>query len=172
MYYEALFQRLNQRRVKYVVCGGVAAIMYGVPRYTKDTDLLCDLSGANRARLWDAMMSLGYKPVRPVTRKQFVARNAVAWLKNEKNAVVFSFVIPDYSFLMVDVLLESPVDFREARRRATRHRLRSVVIPTVSIQDLFRMKKKANRQQDLSDIRTIKKVMKDAKTGAQKIKRA
>lgn len=146
--------------------------MYGVPRYTKDTDLLCDLSVANRARLWDAMMSLGYKPVRPVTRKQFVARNAVKYFKEEKNAVVFSFVIPEYSFLMVDVLLETPVDFRDAWRRATPHRMGDVDIPTVSIPDLFRMKKKANRLQDISDIRTIRKAMKDAKGKTKKNKRA
>ena len=160
MYYETLFRRLNEYGVKYVVCGGVAVILHGVDRYTKDTDLLVDLAPANLARLWDALATMGYKPVRPVSRERFVSRGCVRWLREEKHAVVFSFAIPEYSFLSIDVMIESPVTYQEAKKRAAKARMDSLTIPLVSIQDLIRMKEKAQREKDLSDIRALKQVRK------------
>ena len=146
MYYEALFQRLNGHRVKYLVCGGVAVNLHGVPRYTKDTDLLADLGPKNLGRLWDALISLGYKPVRPVTRAQFTAKDAVRWLREEKNAGVFSFVIPDHPFSLVDVLLESPVQFQDARKNFKKAWIGDLMIPFISMPDLIKMKKKSGAQ--------------------------
>ena len=160
MYYETLFRRLNRYRVKYLVCGGVAVNLMGVPHFTKDTELLVDFGQKNLARIWDALISLGYKPVRPVTRAQFTAKDAIRWLTEEKNAVVFSFVIPGHPFSLVDVLLKTPVHFRDARKKFNKARLGDLIIPFTSMPDLIKMKKTAGRNQDLSDIQSLRKVAK------------
>ncbi len=160
MYYETLFHRLNHYRVNYLVCGGLAVNLLGVPRYTKDTDLLVDLGPKNLERLWDAMVSMGYKPVRPVNRNQFTAKGAVRWLTREKNAVVFSFVIPDQPFSLVDILLDSPIPYSTARKHFKKAKMGDLTIPLISASDLISMKKKAGRDQDLSDIRALRKVVK------------
>ncbi|MBI4179314.1 hypothetical protein HY522_07835 [bacterium] len=170
MYYKALFQRLNQRRVKYVVCGGVAVNILGVPRYTKDTDLLVDFDPSNLRRLWDALISLGYRPLRPVSRSRFVSPGGIRWLREEKHAVVFTFQVPEFGFMSVDVLLESPVSYARARKGAENYQVGSVRIPTIAMEDLIRMKKKAQREQDVSDIRALKQVKKNG--GAKKKTRA
>ena len=38
--YGRLFANLNRHRVRYVTIGGMAAIVYGVPRSTLDADVL------------------------------------------------------------------------------------------------------------------------------------
>ncbi len=45
-----VFQELNKRRVRYLLAGGVAATLYGNPRFTKDLDLFVDLEEAKMKR--------------------------------------------------------------------------------------------------------------------------
>jgi hypothetical protein len=50
-----LFLRpLNRLRVRYIVSGGIAAILYGEPRFTNDLDLVVFLRDVDIQRLVDA----------------------------------------------------------------------------------------------------------------------
>ena len=42
-----IFDVLNQYNVKYLVCGGLAVNIYGIPRMTADIDLLLDFEDNN-----------------------------------------------------------------------------------------------------------------------------
>jgi hypothetical protein len=42
-----IFDVLNQYNVKYLVCGGLAVNIYGIPRMTADIDLLLDFEESN-----------------------------------------------------------------------------------------------------------------------------
>lgn len=46
-----VFLSLNSHHVRYVVIGGTAAILYGVPRATFDLDILIEASPENAQRL-------------------------------------------------------------------------------------------------------------------------
>lgn len=48
--------------------------------------------------------------------------------------------------------------YDEARKRAVKVRMGSLAIPMISIPDLIRMKERARREKDLSDIRALKQV--------------
>ena len=50
-----VFKSLNAHEVRYVVIGGVAAIVHGVPRTTFDVDLLIEASEGNAGRLLAAL---------------------------------------------------------------------------------------------------------------------
>lgn len=51
----SLFVRpLNRMRIPYLVTGGVAAVIYGEPRLTRDIDLVLDLRAGDAPRLADA----------------------------------------------------------------------------------------------------------------------
>lgn len=43
MYYELVFRNLNKKKVRYVVIGGIAVNLHGIPRATADLDLMVDL---------------------------------------------------------------------------------------------------------------------------------
>jgi len=49
--YKDLFESLNSHGVRYVVIGGIAAIIHGVPRATFDLDVLIDASVENARNL-------------------------------------------------------------------------------------------------------------------------
>lgn len=41
--YEEVFRALNKAKIDYVVCGGLAVILYGYTRLTADLDLIVGL---------------------------------------------------------------------------------------------------------------------------------
>jgi hypothetical protein len=50
---------LNAHDVRYVVIGGIAAVLYGVPRATFDLGLLIEATPENAAKLLDALYEAG-----------------------------------------------------------------------------------------------------------------
>ena len=51
-----VFLSFQKHQVKYVVIGGIAAILHGVPRTTFDLDILIEATPENAQRLLDAML--------------------------------------------------------------------------------------------------------------------
>jgi hypothetical protein len=65
MFYEEVFRELNKSEVLYLVIGGIAVNLYGVPRVTQDLDLLVDMGKENLKRLVKALENIGYHPKLP-----------------------------------------------------------------------------------------------------------
>ena len=51
-----VFASFQRHEVKYLVIGGIAAVLYGVPRATFDLDILIEATPENARRLLDAML--------------------------------------------------------------------------------------------------------------------
>lgn len=74
-----LYRSLNKNRVKYLLVGGVAAILYGSPRITKDTGIFIERDPKNAGRLPKALKDIGFrttyltiprkKPIREILSK-------------------------------------------------------------------------------------------------------
>jgi len=56
---KGVFKSFQQHDVKYVVIGGIAAVLYGVPRATFDLDILIEATPENAQRLLDALIDAG-----------------------------------------------------------------------------------------------------------------
>ena len=69
MFYGEVFQALNKAKVRYVVAGGIAVVLYGYSRLTKDLDLIVFLSRDNLDAFFEALKKIGYNPKVPVTKK-------------------------------------------------------------------------------------------------------
>src|SRR5439155_18762283 len=54
-----VFASLNRHNVRYVVIGGIAAVLHGVPRATFDLDILIDATADNARRLIEALLAAG-----------------------------------------------------------------------------------------------------------------
>ncbi len=54
-----VFRSLQNHEVRYVVIGGIAAVLYGVPRATFDLDILIEATPENAQRLLDAFLEAG-----------------------------------------------------------------------------------------------------------------
>ena len=68
---ELIIGALNFAGVRYLVVGGLAVAAHGYGRLTIDIDLVVQLAKANVLSALDALESLGYSPVAPVTAKDF-----------------------------------------------------------------------------------------------------
>lgn len=92
MFYLDLFRTLEARKVRYLLVGGVAMNLHGVPRMTMDVDLILAMDDANLLAFLGAASHLGLRPVAPVkpddlldpgTRKAWVTeknRRAPPWM--------------------------------------------------------------------------------------------
>lgn len=158
MLYEHIFQALNNQKVKYLVVGGVAVYLHGIPRFTKDLDLLVDMSPANLKRMIQAFEKIGYIPRIPVNALDFAdPKKREEWIK-EKNMKAFTFIQTKPPFEQVDIVFAGGISYQEAVKKKKKIVSKEVPLWVISIEDLIRMKSKAGRTQDQADIVSLKKV--------------
>jgi hypothetical protein len=58
----------------------------------------------------------------------------------------------------VDIIIESPVSFENAKKNVVRIKIDDIILPVISINDLIKMKKAAGRDVDALDIKELKKI--------------
>lgn len=141
--YLDLLQCLNDNKVKYLVIGGYAVIQYAEPRYTKDIDLWVETSIPNAKKLLKALNEFG-APTDNLTTEELA-----------KPGLVFVFGIPP---LRVDILNNAQgCSFDTAWKNKNKVLIEKTNINFISKNDLIKLKKKANRPQDIADINSLKK---------------
>lgn len=158
MAYDEVFRALSGKKARYLVAGGVAVNLLGVPRMTVDLDLLVDLAPANARRVVEALREVGFVPRVPVEFAGFANTQLREFWVREKNMLVFSVLRPERPWEVVDLFVDPPIPFADAWKRRRRIRLGDLVVPVVSARDLIAMKRKAGREQDLSDIEALRKL--------------
>lgn len=160
MFYEEVFRELNRKKVRYVVAGGIAVNLHGVPRVTEDLDLIIYLGEENVGKFSKAMGTLGYKPKTPVKIEDFgIKRNREDWIKN-KGMIVFSLWNKHIPYRVIDIFVKDPIDFKELYRDKSNISAGGFKIPVVSIDHLIKLKKMAGRKQDISDIVSLRRAKK------------
>ena len=153
--YLAIFKKLNEKRVKYIVVGGIAVNLYGIPRMTYDIDLILDIEDKNLERFLRLLKEWGFQPKVPVDIMDFAKKDKREdWIRN-KNMKAFNLVNPEWAMSEIDIIINTPVDYKKASKNINHINLQDVSIPTISIDDLIKMKQKTGRQQDKADIRYL-----------------
>lgn len=157
-YYEEVFKALQEKRVNYLVVGGIAVALHGVPRFTADADFVLELIPENINKFIVAMKELGYKPKAPVDPSDFAdAGKRAEWIK-EKGLTVFSFWKEDDPLKLIDVFVSNPIDFKAMKREKLVKMAAGVEIPIPSVKHLIELKKIAGRPEDLRDIEFLEKL--------------
>lgn len=138
--YQDVFRCLKKHEVRYVVIGGIAAVLHGVPRATFDLDLLVEATLENVTRLLDALVEAKLGTATLTTPERVLA-NEITIFKDR---------------LRIDVQTKTPgLDFADAwvRRETMRHRDQEFYVVTVA--DLIASKKAAGREVYLADVRAL-----------------
>jgi hypothetical protein len=157
--YEEILREFQKRRVKYVLAGGVAFNLLGGYRNTMDLDVLVLLTDANLRKVVDVLGKAGYKVKQPVDPMKLAdEKTRDEWIK-KKHMKAFNFYKNERSYEEVDIIIDSPVDFDEAIKRAKKIKIGSLTLPVISAEDLIKMKKAAGREKDLLDIKELKMLM-------------
>lgn len=155
MYYLELFKLLNEKKVKYLVVGGLALVLHGIIRLTADIDLMVDLTKDNLAKLFDVMKSLDFVPKMPVKMEDFADQDIRKTWAKEKSMVMFSLINKKDDYKIIDIFTENPIEFNGAYSRKQIKRAEGVDVDVISFDDLIQIKKLSARAQDLEDIKML-----------------
>lgn len=158
--YIAICKELNGKRIKYIVVGGVAINIHGIPRMTYDLDFILDLEDNNLETFLKLLKSWGFKPRAPVDIMDFAKKEKrELWIK-DKNMKAFTLQNPEWAMSEIDIVINTPLDYEKAAINIKYVKIKNVSVPTISIDDLIKMKQQSNRQQDIADIRNLRKLTK------------
>lgn len=158
MFYLDLFKALEKHKVRYLLVGGLAMNLHGVPRATMDVDIVLALDPANLKAFLGAVEALRLTPVMPVDISGLLdSAQRQKWVK-EKNMLAFAMRPPDIQGPTVDVLIDPPVDIGAALTRTVWREVQRVRIPLISVEDLIQLKEKSGRAQDRSDIEHLRRL--------------
>jgi len=156
-----IFDILNTYNVKYLICGGLAVNIYGIPRMTADIDLLIDFEETNILNFETAVKHLLFQSVIPVSINSFIKKEDRLKMVNEKNLIAYSYFNSLAGYMNLDVLLDTPIEFAILWNSKTERILGETTIYLVSIDHLIELKKYANRIQDQQDVLLLSKLIKN-----------
>jgi len=140
-----ILQIFNEENVQYMIVGGLAAILHGYMRLTKDIDLLVWPNPENAVRVMEALEKFG-APMHDISAADF-----------EKEGTIFQIGIAP---VRIDVLTAiDKVNFKEAYENVQISEIHGLKIPLISIPDLIRNKKAAGRGQDLVDVEHLEVIL-------------
>lgn len=111
--FEAIVRALNEANVRYLIAGGLAVNAHGYLRYTKDVDLVIELSEDNALRAIKALKALEFSPTIPVPAEQFANAAIRAQWVNEKNMKVMQLFSDQHRDTPIDIFVSEPFDFDE-----------------------------------------------------------
>jgi len=157
--YKTVFKELNELGIDYLVIGGLAVNLYGVPRLTYDIDLMILLEPKNIQNLITKLTQWGYKPKIPVDPKDLAdASKRNIWIQ-DKGMKAFNFYSETLPVGEIDIIINSPIPYETLRGKAVVIQLQEVRVPVASIHHLIELKLHAGRKQDLSDVEYLKLIL-------------
>jgi len=149
-----IFKTLEKGEVQYAVVGGVAVVLYGYVRFTKDIDLIIDFSKNNVKKFLKAISSLNFQPGVPIDPLDLAnPQKRNKWFK-EKNAQVITFYNPDEPFLQIDILITKEL----SQIKTEKKKIDDLEIIIISYNDLIKMKKESGLSVDLMDIERLEEL--------------
>ncbi len=157
--YEEVYRELNKAKIDYVVCGGAAVVLFGFARLTIDLDLVVGLEKENLEKLYEVLIKLNYQLNIPIKKEDFVNKEKLQQLAAEKNMKVVSFYNTKDPFKVIDVGVNLP-KITEILKNKKNIKVKNLSIPTISIDNLIKMKENLARPKDLIDAENLKKIKK------------
>ena len=158
MIYERELKALTESKARYVVIGGIAANMYGYPGGTFDLDLIVDLSEQNLDKIISTIKELGYIPRVPVNLNDLKDVKKREFWQKEKNMKAFGLVNPNNLAEHIDLLIYHTLDFEKVYNDKRIIYAQGIEVPIVSLEDLLKLKKDANRSKDKDAIAFLERL--------------
>jgi len=131
---------IRRHGVRYLVIGGVAAVIHGVPRATFDLDMLVEASRGNAERLLQALIEAGFGTATLTNVEDLLSHEITVLLDRVR----------------IDVQTSTPgLVFQDAWERRVTIQYQGQAFQVVSLQDLIASKKASGRPVDLEDVRLL-----------------
>ncbi len=142
-----IINELEKAKVKYVLVGGAALVVHGLPRSTMDIDIYIPAKEKTLYQIFQVADYLGLqseeKDILSISRSPELFTNQ--W-------ICFSYKNQD----ILDVFLAKENEFNRLYKNSEKKGDRTAKIRVASLNDIKRMKKASSRPIDLADINFIK----------------
>lgn len=141
-----VFESFQKHEVRYIVIGGIASVLYGVPRATFDLDILIEATPENIQHLLDALLDAGMGTA-SLTNVDEILSNEITIFKDR---------------VRIDVQTSTPgLSFQDAwsHRKTLEYQGQSFYV--ASREDLISSKKATGRDVDLDDVRLLELPIKE-----------
>jgi len=144
--YKDMIKILLEENVKFILVGGIAVILYGHVRGTKDLDLWVYANSQNAPLLIKALAKFG-APMQDISASDFELEGTVFQIGTEP--------------IRIDIITRiAGLNFEEAINNVKIMEIDGLQVPVISIEDLIKNKKASGRFQDLADARVLEKILK------------
>ena len=141
-----VFESFQKHEVRYIVIGGIAAVLYGVPRATFDLDILIEATPENTQRLLDALLDAGMGTA-SLTNVDEILSNEITIFKDR---------------VRIDVQTSTPgLRFQDAWSRRNTLEYQGQSFHVASREDLICSKEAAGMDVDLEDVRLLQLPIED-----------
>lgn len=135
-----VFASLQRHNVKYVVIGGIAAVLHGVPRATFDLDILIEATLDNAQRLLRALLEAELGTASLVSADELLAHEITVFMDRVR----------------IDVQTLTPgLRFEDAWHNRETMEYQGQTFYVVSRDDLIASKRASGREVDLEDVRLL-----------------
>jgi hypothetical protein len=135
-----VFASFEKHRVRYVVIGGIAAVLHGVPRATFDLDILIEATPENATRLLKALEEAELGTAALTTPQDVLAHEITVF----------------QDFVRIDVQTSTPgLRFEDAWSRVRPMEFEGQTFQVISREDLIVSKRASGRPVDLEDVRLL-----------------
>ncbi len=157
MFYTEILESFYKNNIRYLLVGGLALNLHGIPRTTFDMDIIIPPDKKNAENLINTIKELKYVPRLPENPLRITDPKVLKdWIEN-KNMKAFSFYNTTDNAQIIDIVLVHPLDFNTAEARKNIFHFKDIDIPVLSIDDLIEMKRFSGRPKDISDAELLKK---------------
>lgn len=150
-----LIAALNGAGVEYVVVGGLAVVLHGHVRLTRDIDIVLSMDPSNLSKAMDLLQHEGFVPRAPVAARDFEnPQQRRKWI-DEKGLVVFSMHNPTNPLVAVDLFADPPIEWHRLHADAQVIEVGGIPVRVCSREHLVEMKRNTGRNQDVADIQAL-----------------
>ena len=137
---QEVFASFQQHQVRYVVIGGIAAVLHGVPRATFDLDILIEATPENAQRLLDALLAARLGTASLISAEELLANEITVF--NDR--------------VRIDVQTSTPgLSFENAWQNRETMNYQEQTFYVLSKPDLIASKRAAGREVDLQDVHLL-----------------
>ncbi|GBU25713.1 hypothetical protein R83H12_02368 [Fibrobacteria bacterium R8-3-H12] len=143
--YKDMIKILLEENVKFILVGGIAVILHGHVRGTKDLDLWVYANSQNAPLLIKALAKFG-APMQDISASDFELEGTIFQIGTEP--------------IRIDIITRiAGLNFEEAMNNVNIMEIDGLQVPVISIEDLIKNKKASGRFQDLADARVLEKIL-------------
>ena len=143
-----IIDSLNKNKLDYVLVGGAALVVHGIPRSTLDIDIYIIAKAETVNKLFKITDALELKS----------EQKAILTIAHSNKLIANQWISFSYEGRdILDVFLAEERDFKKIYKKSKLERDKDISIRVASLKDIEMMKKASRRPVDIADIELIKK---------------